>query len=89
MALSTRYTRTGPMNPANQVSVQTMFTALHGDWLPSDELLAAAHAAGLVDAFIRDGRVLLPGAAYKGADGVLDGTRSIELAARRRAARAA
>lgn len=87
--LSTRYVRTGAMNPRNQVSAQSLFEAFHGTWLPAAELLAVAHEAGLTDAYIENDRVLLPGAAYKGQPGVLEGTKSVEREAARRARRAA
>lgn len=55
--LSTRYVRTGAMNPAHQVPVAEMFRRQWGDVLPADEVLVLALEAGIEDARIEDGKV--------------------------------
>ncbi len=87
--LSTRYVRTGMMNPSNQISVQEMFNRTQGQWLPADQVLPLALAAGISDARIEDGVVVAQHAIPSWGIQRIETERQIERLVAARAKRAA
>lgn len=87
--LHLHYTRTGPLHPSRQVSVQTMFERQWGTVLPAAEILALCAEHGITDARIENGTVVARHQIPSWGEAPLETALQVERLAADRTARAA